>query len=86
MYPHDVDLPVRTLRRLCTKMVSVQWMSGRTFPALEDCAIIWPHHPETLRLRGASAFLCARSSYILGEPIPVFRLLPSESRQDGRME
>jgi len=52
-YHHDVDLPlVRTLRRMSIKMVSVQWMSGRFFPSLQDCTIIWPHHPESLRLGG----------------------------------
>ena len=34
-YGHNVDLSiVRTLRRMSIKFVSVQWMSGRTFPSL----------------------------------------------------
>jgi hypothetical protein len=52
-YHHEIGLPiVRTLRWMSIKIVSVQWMSGRTFPSLEDCTVIWPHHPESLRLRG----------------------------------
>ena len=52
-YPRETDLPiVHTLKRMSMKMVPVKWMSGRTFPALEDCTIIWPHHPEALRLEG----------------------------------
>ena len=42
-YDDDVDLPlVRTLRRMYLKSTSVQWMSERTFPALEEATIIWP--------------------------------------------
>ena len=78
MYPHDVDLPVvRTLRRMSIKMVSVQWMSGRTFPALEDCTIVWPHHPECLRLQGGVDLpVCTQFIYDdhLIEPISDFRL------------
>ena len=78
MYPHNVDLPVvRTLRRMSTKIVSVQWMSGRTFPALEDCTIIWPHHPEALRAQGGVDLpVCTQFVYDdhLIEPISDFRL------------
>jgi len=64
-YHHDVDLPiVRSLKRMCIKIVSVQWMSGRTFPALEDCTIIWPHHPETLCMRGGVDLpVCTQFTY-----------------------
>ena len=78
MYPHDVDLPVaRTLRRMSINIVSVQWMSGRTFPALEDCTIIWPRHPETLHVQGSVDLpVCTQFVYddYLIEPISVFRL------------
>ena len=77
-YAHDVDLPiVRTLKRMSIKVVSVQWMSGRTFPSLEDCTIIWPHHPETLCLRGGVDLpLCTHFTYDdhLIEPMSEFRL------------
>jgi len=77
-YPHDMDLPiVRTLKRLNIKVVSVQWMSGRTFPVLEDCTIVWPHQPETLRLyRGVDLPACTRFTYDdhLIRPISDFRL------------
>ena len=78
MYPLDVDLPiVRTLRRMSTKIVSVQWMSGRTFLALEECQIVWPHHPESLRLQGGVDLpVCTQFVYDdhLIEPISDFRL------------
>jgi len=65
VYHHDVDLPVvRTLRRMSIKVVSVQWMSGRTFPSLEECTIIWPHRPETLCLRGGVSLpVCRQFTY-----------------------
>ena len=77
-YHHDVDLPiVRTLKRMSIKIVSVQWMSGRDFPSLEDCTIIWPHHPEDLPLRGGVDLpVCTQFTYDdhLIEPMSEFRV------------
>ena len=77
-YPHDMDLPiVRTLKRMSIKIVPVQWMSGRTFPVLEDCTVVWPHHPETLRLHGGVDLpACTQFTYDdhLIEPMSDFRL------------
>jgi len=77
-YSREVDLPiVRTLRRMNIKIVPVQWMSGRTFPALEDCTIVWPHHPESLRLHGGVDLpVCTQFTYDdhLIEPMSDFRL------------
>ena len=63
-YPHDIIVPV-------------QWTSGRTFPVLEDCTIVWPHHPETLRLYGGAGLpACTQFTYDdhLIEPMSDFRL------------
>ena len=50
IYSPGVDLPLtQILRVLHLKSVSIQWMEGRTFPALEECSIIFPHHPDTLQ-------------------------------------
>ncbi len=50
IYSPDVDLPlVQTLRVLHLKSVSVQWMAGQIFPALEECSIISPHHADTIQ-------------------------------------
>jgi len=77
-YSHEVSLPiVHTLKRMSIKIVSVQWMSGRTFPVLEDCTIVWPHHPETLRLRvDVDLPVCTQFTYDdhLIEPLSEFRL------------
>ena len=48
--PSGVDLPLtQTLRVLHLKAVSVQWMEGQIFPALEECSIIFPHHADTIQ-------------------------------------
>ena len=77
-YSRETDLPiVRTLRRMCIKIVSVQWMSGRTFPSLEYCTIIWPHHPEALSLEGGVDLpVCTQFTYddYLIAPMLEFRL------------
>jgi len=44
-FPNDVDLPfVHTLRHLSLRGVSIQWMSGKTFHALESCTLLLPRH------------------------------------------
>src|SRR5258706_5298590 len=49
IYPPGVDLPLtQTLRVLHLKSVSVQWMTGQIFPALEECSIIFPHHSDAI--------------------------------------
>ena len=48
-YSPDPPLPlIHTLRFLYLKSVSVQWMAGHVFPALEKCRIIFPHHADTI--------------------------------------
>jgi len=49
IYHDDVNLPfVHTLRHLSLRAVSIQWMSGRTFHALETCTILFPLHHQVL--------------------------------------
>jgi len=50
IYSPEVELPLtQILRVLHLKSVSVQWMAGRIFPALEECSIIFPHHADALQ-------------------------------------
>jgi len=50
IYPPDTSLPLNnTLRSLYLKSVSVQWMAGHVFPALEACRITFPHHVDTIQ-------------------------------------
>ena len=49
VYPPGVDLPLtQTLRVLHLKSVSIQWMTGQIFPALEECFIIFPYHSDAI--------------------------------------
>jgi len=49
VYGHDINLPfVDMLRHLRLRAVSIQWMSGRTFPVLKSCALIFPLHRHVL--------------------------------------
>jgi len=49
IYHDDVALPfVHTLRHLSLRAVSIQWMSGRTFHALETCTLLFPLHRHVL--------------------------------------
>ena len=48
-YHNDIDIPcVRTLRHLTLRAASIQWMSGRTFDALESCILLFPLHRHVL--------------------------------------
>ena len=50
MYPPESPPPLTlTLRTLHLRSVSVQWMAGHSFPALEECYITFPHHADTLQ-------------------------------------
>jgi len=45
--PPAIDLPLtQTLRKLRLKCVSIQWMAGQIFPALEQCSIIFPQYAD----------------------------------------
>lgn len=49
IYPPDTHLPlIQTLHILYLRCVSVQWMNGRLFPALQKCSIISPHDADTI--------------------------------------
>ena len=49
IYHNDVDFPlVKTLRHLTLRAVSIQWMSGKTFYALESCTLLFPLHRQHL--------------------------------------
>ena len=51
IHPLGVDLPLtQTLRDLQLKSVSVQWMTGQTFSALEKISIIFPQRANAIQL------------------------------------
>src|SRR5258706_905273 len=50
LYGPDTNLPLlSTLRKLHLRACSIQWMAGRHFPFLEECAIFLPRHSVTIQ-------------------------------------
>jgi hypothetical protein len=64
IYPPDVHLPLtQTLSQLSLKSVSIQWIAGHVFPALECCSIIFPPHLDTIALLPVSMPSCTTFEY-----------------------
>ena len=63
-YEPKSDLPLLyTLRKLRLRACSVQWMAGRQFPCLEECAILLPHHWETFQQHQVQLPSCKKLTY-----------------------
>jgi hypothetical protein len=64
LYELDTNLPLLcTLRKLQLRASSVQWMAGRQFPCLKDCAILLPRHWEAVRQRKVQLPSCRKLTY-----------------------
>src|SRR5258706_7677952 len=64
IYPPGIDLPLfQTLHVLHLTSVSVQWMAGQMFPALEECSIIFPHHSNTIQSESVYMPSCSILKY-----------------------
>jgi len=49
-YEPNTNLPLLcTLRKLQLRACSVQWMAGRQFPCLEECAVLLPRHWQQIQ-------------------------------------
>jgi len=71
IYSNDVDLPfVHTLRRLRLRAVSIQWMSGRTFRALESCTLLLPLHRHILHTFSTTLPNCKQLTF-QGYPLDI---------------
>jgi hypothetical protein len=63
-YEPNTNFPLLcTLRSLQLRVCSVQWMAGRQFPCLEECAILLPHHWEVIRLHEVQLPSCKKFTY-----------------------
>ena len=63
-YEPDANLPLLwTLRKLQLRACSVQWMAGRYFPCLEECAILLPHHWEIIQQYEVQLPSCKKLAY-----------------------
>jgi hypothetical protein len=72
-YEPNANLPLLcTLRKLQLRACSVQWMAGRQFPCLEECAILLPRHWEVIRLHEVQLPSCRKLTYH-GHPMTTAR-------------
>ena len=63
-YGSNIDLPLLcTLQKLQLRACSVQWMAGREFQCLEECAILGPHHWRELQQYGVKLPSCRKLAY-----------------------
>jgi len=63
-YELSTNLPLLcTLRKLQLRASSVQWMAGRRFPSLEECAILLPHHWEPIHQDEVQLPSCSKFIY-----------------------
>ena len=79
-YPPDATFPLtQTLRSLNLTSVSVQWMAGHVFTALEKCEIKLPHDADFIQaLRPVSMPSCSRLVYYSNDlhPLAHYHLPP----------
>ena len=69
LYGPNTSLPLLfTLRKLRLRACSVEWMAGRQFPCLEECAILLPRHWRAVQQRGVQFPSCRKFTYY-GYPI-----------------
>jgi len=63
-YEPTTNLPLlSTLRKLQLRACSVQWLAGRQFPCLEECAILLPRDMEVLQQYGVQFPSCKKFAY-----------------------
>ena len=64
IYEPNTNLPLlSTLQKLRLRACSVQWMAGRRFPCLEECAILLPRHWGSAQQYGVELPSCKKLSY-----------------------
>jgi hypothetical protein len=72
-YEPNANLPLLcTLRKLQLRACSVQWMAGRQFPCLEECAILLPRHWGVIQLHEVRLPSCRKLTYH-GHPMTTAR-------------
>ena len=63
-YEPNTNLPfLSTLRKLQLRACSIQWMAGRRFPCLEECAILLPRHWATIQHHEVQFPSCKKLTY-----------------------
>jgi len=63
-YEPNTNLPLLyTLRKLQLRACSIQWMAGRHFPYLEECAILLPRHWGVIQQHEVQLPSCKKLAY-----------------------
>jgi hypothetical protein len=63
-YGPNANLPILySLRKLHLRACSIQWMAGREFPCLEECAILLPHHWQATQRHEVQFPSCKKLTY-----------------------
>ena len=63
-YEPNTNLPLlSTLRKLQLRACSIQWIAGRHFPCLEECAILLPRDWATIRQHEVQIPSCQKLTY-----------------------
>jgi hypothetical protein len=63
-YGPNANLPLLySLRKLHLRACSIQWMAGREFPCLEECAILLPHHWQAIQQHEVQLPSCKKLTY-----------------------
>jgi len=63
-YGPNTNLPLLcTLRKLRLRACSIQWMAGRQFPCIEECAILLPRHWEVIQQHKVQFPSCKKLAY-----------------------
>jgi len=63
-YEPNTNLPLLcTLRKLQLRACSVQWMAGRQFPCLKECAILLPRHWDQIQQHEVQLPSCKKLAY-----------------------
>jgi len=64
LYEANTSLPLLcTLQKLQLRACSIQWMAGRQFPCLEECAILLPRHWEVIQQLEVQFPSCKKFAY-----------------------
>ena len=79
VYDNTTDLPlIHTLHHLSLRAASIQWMSGRTFHVLEDCALIFPLHHQVLHTFSVTLPNCKHLKF-QGTPLDILNNISAKN-------
>ena len=85
-YESNTNFPLLyTLRKLELRACSVQWMAGRQFPCLEECAVLLPHHWEVIQQHEVQLPSCEKFTYH-GHPMSTARHFHAPNMREMKLK